>query len=54
MGGMCNFEKVVHQENIFPMENSKEKKVYNGISVRNWKLRFYDYKVSFSSPLLRN
>ena len=32
---MCNFEKVVYQENIFPGENSKEEKVYIGISAGN-------------------
>ena len=37
MGGMCNSEKVVNQANIFPMENSKEEKVYFGISAENWK-----------------
>ena len=33
MGEMCTSEKVVYQGNIFPIENSKEEKVYIGISV---------------------
>ena len=36
-GGRCNSKKVVFPANIFPMENSKEEKVYIGISAGNWK-----------------
>ena len=35
MSGKCNSEYVVNQSNIFRMENSKDKKVYIGISVLN-------------------
>ena len=37
MEGIRNYEKMVNQANIFPMENSKEEKVYIGISTGSWK-----------------
>ena len=48
IGGRCNFENVVCQANIFPMENS------HGISAGNWKQCLYNHRHHFTNPLFRN
>ena len=48
VGGRCNSENVVYQVNIFPMENSKEEKVYTGISAGYWK----EISITVDIPLL--
>ena len=49
MEGRCNPENMVYQAYIFPMENSKDEKVYTGISVGNWK-----DSITVDIPLLGN
>ena len=50
---MCNSKKVDNQATIFPGENSKEERIYIGISAENWKQMFFNKRHSFLNPLLR-
>ena len=47
--GICCSDKVVYQAKIFPAENTKEEKIYFGISAGSWKQRYYGHKYSFSN-----
>ena len=53
-GGICNLKNVVFLVTIFPKENVKDKKVYIGILLISWKLRYNNLIYSFSHKCLKN
>ena len=54
MEGICDLKNVVYQATIFPKEKVKDKKVYIGISLVRWKLRYNNHIHSFSLEYSRN
>ena len=54
MDGNCNLENVIYWYNIFPKECHFKEKIYIDISSLKLKFRWYNHKLSFTNPLLKN
>ena len=54
MNGLCNLDNVVYQATIYPKEDINNKKYYIGVSSTSWKIRYGNYKYSFSNEHQKN
>ena len=54
LGRHCNLRNVIYQTFISSIEHQRDgERFYIGISVGNWKQRWYNHRHSFSNPKLR-
>ena len=54
MNGLWNLDNILYQAIIYPIEDINDRKSSNRISSTKWKIRYGNYKFSFSHEHLKN